>query len=619
LLFFYTVFGCVMNQTKRIDSVVELLTQRCLSNPSAPIYHFSETGFFEDKQSLTYGELQQKIYSIAALIQEYVKPGERALLIFTPGMDYITTFWACLFAGVLAVPAYPPFDKGTVEKLQAIINNAQPSIILSNTEIIQKIKKLGLIKNLASIPLLQRFVSKFSTNVNHLMEWDFQNFRWIDISKAKPDMGALFKGISFKDSDICYLQYTSGSTAMPKGVIVRHKNLLDNLSLIYETIGKTCNERMVSWLPPYHDMGLIGNLLFPVYAGFSIFMMSPVSFLRHPYLWLKAISDFEANLSGGPNFSYELCEKRIDEQLIENNLQLQSWRVAYNGAEYINHKTLNNFYSKFRQYGFQKESFYLLYGLAESTLFVSGNNSREKSSGILNLDRESLNQNKVVLAKQNIDSSHCTLVGCGKPMVTTVIVAGPPFRRCKEGEIGEIWLQGPSVTSGYWENEEETQKIFQAQLEDFNTSNYLRTGDLGFLYQDNLYITGRIKELIIINGKNHYPYDIEILIGSLDTRLKLGCIAAFSLQEVEEEQLAIVAEVKQPFPIQELEEITQKIKVNIGSSFGLRPHFIALLPPKNIPKTTSGKLRRNIIKRLATDNELNALYVWKFGSNHYDV
>ncbi|WP_454782201.1 fatty acyl-AMP ligase [Legionella sp. WA2022007384] len=606
-----------MNSRTKIESLVELFTERCLSNPSAPIYYFSATGLFENSQQLTYGELQQKIYSIAALIQQYTKPGERVLLIFTPSLDYIVTFWACLFSGVLAVPAYPPFDKSTVEKLQAIINNSKPSIILSNTEITQKIRKLGFIKNLASIPLIQKFVSKFSTKVDHLMEWDFQSFRWVDINKASLEMADLYKPLSFKSSDMCYLQYTSGSTAMPKGVIVRHGNLLDNLSLVYETIGKTSNERMVSWLPPYHDMGLIGNLLFPVYTGFSIFMMSPMSFLKHPYLWLKAISDFQANISGGPNFSYEICEKRIDEQLLEN-LQLNSWRVAYNGAEFINHKILSNFYNKFSKYGFQKKSFYPIYGLAESTVFVSGYKNGHDYPQLLNLDLESLHQDRVELSDGTKNNAHSVLVGCGKPMVPLIIVSKAPFRLCAEGEIGEIWIRGPSVSSGYWENEEANKETFHANLEDIKEIKYLRTGDLGFLYKDNLYITGRIKELIIINGKNHYPYDIEILIGSLESRLKTGCIAAFSTHVAESEQLAIVAEVKQLFPVHECEEIVNKIKAAISSSFGLTPHFIALLPPKKIPKTTSGKLRRNIIKKLVTNNELNAFYVWQSGSKNYD-
>ncbi|KTD69399.1 MULTISPECIES: fatty acyl-AMP ligase [Legionella] len=607
-----------MNSRKKIESMVELFTERCLATPSAPLYYFSSTGLFANSELLTYSMLQQKIHATAALIQQYVKPGDRVLLIFSPGIDYIVTFWACLFSGVLAVPAYPPFDKSTVEKLQAIINNSKPAIILSNAEIIQKIKKLGLIKNLASLPLIQKFVSKFSAKVNHLMEWDFQHFRWLDINKATIDMASLYKPIVLKGSDMCYLQYTSGSTAMPKGVIVRHENLLDNMSLVYETIGKTSNERMVSWLPPYHDMGLIGNLLFPVYAEFSIFMMSPIAFLRHPYLWLKAISDFEANISGGPNFSYELCAKRIDEQLDEPNLQLGSWRVAYNGAEYIHHKTLNSFYNKFSKYGFQKKSFYPIYGLAESTVFVSGNKNEHAHPQLLNVDMQSLQQDKIVLAADVENNTHTVLVGCGKPMVPIIIVSKAPFRICAEGEIGEIWLHGPSVTSGYWENDEITQETFHADLENTDAKKYLRTGDLGFLYQEHLYITGRIKELIIINGKNHYPYDIEILLGSLDSRLKTGCIAAFSINTTDSEQLAIVAEVQHLFPTPELEDIVNKIKAHISASFGLSPHFIALLPPKKIPKTTSGKLRRNIIKKLVADNELSAFYVWQSGSGNYD-
>ena len=595
-----------MKLRNKLVSVVDLFLERCASNPSAPLYYFSPTGLLVHSEQYTYGELQQKIQSIAALIQQNTKPGERVLLIFTPGIDYIITFWACLFSGVLAVPAYPPFDKSTVEKLQAIIDNSKPSIILSNNEIIQKIKKLGFIKNIASIPLIQKFVSKFSSNMHHLMEWNFQNFRWIDINKASIGMADLYKPISFKSSDMSYLQYTSGSTSMPKGVVVSHGNLLDNLSLVYETIGKTSNERMVSWLPPYHDMGLIGNILFPVYANFTIFMMSPISFLRRPYLWLKAISDFEANISGGPNFSYEICEKRIDENLIEDNLKLHSWRVAYNGSEHINYKTLNNFSNKFYKYGFQKKSFYPLYGLAESTVFVSGNKPGNAEPQLLTVNMDFLHQNKIILSDLNDNEPHTVLVSCGKSMVPIHIVSKAPFRICAEGEVGEIWLHGPSVTSGYWENHDETKKIFQAQLKTSPDTKYLRTGDLGFLYKDNLYITGRIKDLIIINGKNHYPYDIELLLGSLDSRLKAGCIAAFSINISDAEQLAIVAEVKQPSHAQELENISITIKKNITFNFGLNPYFIALLAPKKIPKTTSGKLRRNIIKQLVADNELPA-------------
>ncbi|CDZ76651.1 Long-chain-fatty-acid--AMP ligase FadD32 [Legionella massiliensis] len=601
-----------MNAKNKFENVVEMFLDRCQLNQSKPLYYFSPTGKFEDNEQITYDELLQKINSLSALLQQQTKPGERVLLIFTPGLDYIVTFWACVFAGVLAVPAYPPFDKSTVEKLEAIINNAKPAIILSNTEIIQKIKKLGFIKNIASLPLIRNFLNTFSFKMTELLEWDFQGVRWIDIKKSTSNMANSYKPISIKGSDMCYLQYTSGSTSMPKGVIVRHENLLDNLGLVYKTIGETNHERMVSWLPPYHDMGLIGNLLFPVYAGFSIFMMSPVSFLRHPYLWLKAISDFEANLSGGPNFSYEICEKRIDEQLIEENFRLDSWRVAYNGAEHIYHKTLNNFFNKFGKYGFKKKAFYPIYGLAESTVFVSGNKNESDLPKVLNVDINSLQKNQVELS----DDAKTVLVGCGKPMTNLCIVSEAPHKICGEGEIGEIWLSGPSVTSGYWENYEATKEYFKAYLKDSDTISYLRTGDLGFLYKGDLFITGRIKELIIVNGKNHYPYDIEILIGSLDSRLKTGCIAAFSVNANTSEQLAIVAEIKRICPRDELEDIVNKIRTNINSSFGLIPHFVALLPPKKIPKTTSGKLRRNIIKKMVSENTLNVIYSWELGEGN---
>ncbi|STX51775.1 saframycin Mx1 synthetase B [Legionella busanensis] len=594
---------------KKLDfnNVIDLFNDRWQISPHHPLYFYSTTGHTKDSICYSYDGMRHKILSIAALIQANTQPGDRVLMIFAPGIDYITTFWACLFAGVLAVPAYPPFDKNTVEKLQAIINNATPKLILSNQEIISNIKKLSLFKTFATNKLLKNLAYKFSNKTSELCEWDFEKFRWLDIGKANKNWAEKYKPITIKPNDVAYLQYTSGSTAMPKGVMVTHRNILANLSLVLQTIGEQENDRMVSWLPPYHDMGLIGNLLFPVYAQIPILMMSPITFLRHPYLWLNAISDFKATVSGGPNFAFELCERKIDPKQLAPNFSLASWRVAYNGAEPINYHTLENFYLKFKEYCFKKQAYYPLYGLAEATVFVSGKDKDDHLT-YLPVKKSSLQQHNIVLNDKQVNST--VLVSCGKPKVPTIIIS-ETLQPCAEGEIGEIWLQGDSVTLGYWQKEQDTKEAYQATLPgDDSNQTYLRTGDLGFLYYGNLYITGRIKDLIIINGKNHYPHDIELVVHATHPLIRLGCTAAFSLVSDGQEKLAIVAELKEPANLNVYLIIIQKIRAIVNLHHSLDPFSIALLPPKTLPKTTSGKLRRNYTKQLLENNQLELLYNW---------
>ncbi|WP_419418748.1 fatty acyl-AMP ligase [Legionella sp. D16C41] len=596
-----------MYKDLRFTSTVHLFNDRCQNTPHNLLYSYSPTGLVKDSINLTFCEIEKKILTVAALIQAYTQPGDRVLMIFTPGIDYIVSFWACLYAGVLAVPAYPPFDKNTVEKLQAIINNANPRLILSNNEIINNIKKLSLFKTLASNRLLKKLASKFSHKTTELCEWDFEKFHWLDIGVTEKNFTNPYKPVSIKPDNPAYLQYTSGSTALPKGVIVSHRNLLVNLELVDNTIGRAENDRMVSWLPPYHDMGLIGNLLFPVYVQFPILMMAPFTFLRHPYIWLKAISDFKGTISGGPNFAFELCAKRVDTEKIDADFNLKTWRVAYNGAEHINYQTLDNFYKKFKPYGFNKQAYYPIYGLAEATVFVSGKH-RDEVLNYLVVKKTSLKQHQIAPTHEKA-KDNSVLVSCGRPKVPAIIVS-EDLTPCREGQVGEIWLHGDSVTLGYWQKEEATKETYQATLNHNLEKTYLRTGDLGFLLDGHLYITGRIKDLIIINGKNHYPHDIELIVNHDEPRLRLGCTAAFSLVSDGHERLAIAAEVKQPLGLNDYLNIIQKIRTNISIEHSLETYLIALLPPKTIPKTTSGKLRRSYTKQLLESNQLKLLYRW---------
>ncbi|CEG56898.1 fatty acyl-AMP ligase [Legionella fallonii] len=592
----------------QVRNMVELFQERVQKIPEKNVYYFSETGLHENNVAYSYGSLEEKIMFIAALIQEHTTPGDRVLMIFAPGMDYLVAFWACLYAGVIAVPAYPPFNKNTIEKIQAIIENATPTVILSNTTIITSIKRLGMVKRIAENRLMKKLLKQFASKTVELLEWDFKNFFWLDINQIKHFSGS-WKAFNKKPEDIAYLQYTSGSTSMPKGVMVSHENILANMELVHQTIGKTTDERLVSWLPPYHDMGLISSLLFPVYCDYQVMMMSPVVFLRAPFLWLKAISEFQGTISGGPNFAFDLCTNKINEAELNSELNLNHWRVAYNGAEPIQHNTLENFSKKFAAFGFKKTAFYPIYGLAESTVYVSGEKvSSNEPPHYLYVDKESLQKNKVVVNSHKEDSK--ILVSCGKPkMPARIIVDFPTAKICDEGVIGEIWLNGSSVAKGYWHKEHETQESFLASLTSEPDTYYLRTGDLGFILDGNLYVTGRIKDLIIINGKNYYPQDIELVVEASHPSIRSGCSVAYAISGDDKEEVTVVAEVKNATSII-FPEIAQKIYEQVNLNFGIPIHEISLCLPKNIPKTTSGKLRRSHTKLMIENNQLPVLFKW---------
>lgn len=590
-----------------VRNAVELFQKRTQQFPEKKVYHFSETGLVKDNLSYTYSALEEKIIHLAALIQEHASPGDRVLMIFAPGMDYIVAFWACIYAGVIAVPAYPPFNKNTVEKIQAVIENAKPALILSNTAVITAIKRLGLVKKIAANRLMNQLLKQFASKTIDLLAWDFKQFFWLDINLLK-DYSGTWKPHNSHPDDIAYLQYTSGSTAMPKGVMVSHENILDNTGLVYETIGKPANERLVSWLPPYHDMGLVSSVLFPVYCDYQAMMMSPVVFLRNPLLWLQAIFEFGGTISGGPNFAFELCAKKINETEL-SQINLKHWRVAFNGAEPIHHATLENFTKKFAACGFKKNAFYPLYGLAESTVYVSGEKtSFDAPPYYLTVDKESLKKNKVIISSKNHDSK--VLVSSGKPKVQICIVTDQTSgKACDEGEIGEIWIRGSSVTKGYWSKEQETQEVYSASLRSDPHHRYLRTGDLGFILDGHLFVTGRIKDLIIINGKNYYPQDLELVIEASHPSIRSGCSVAVALNHEDKEEVVVIAEVIIANAVI-YQEIAEKIHEQVHLNFGIPVYEIYLIPPKTIPKTTSGKLRRSYTKLAIEENQLSLLFKW---------
>ncbi|PSF37401.1 AMP-dependent synthetase [Aphanothece hegewaldii CCALA 016] len=566
---------------KPLLTLVDLLQYRANEQPEQIAYYFLSDGETEEI-SLTYQALDLEARKIAAQLQSLNLSQKQAILLYQPGLELICAFFGCLYADVVAIPAYPPQYNQNLSRLQGIITDSQASVILTTT---------ALLKDCPD-PNLSYLIS------DRLSDYSAHTWR-------KPKI----------DSDtLAFIQYTSGSTGSPKGVMLSHGNLLHNSRLIYQGFEHSSQSKVVSWLPPYHDMGLIGGILQPFYGGFPVVLMSPVSFIRKPIRWLQAISRYQATTSGGPNFAYNLCLEKITPQQ-KATLDLSSWKLAFIGAEPINPKTLDQFAEAFAPCGFRRDAFYPCYGLAEATLFVSGG-AKNKPPIIKTLDSQALQQNQVLLASNHSKSQN--IVSCGqiypeqKVMIVDPTKEGSISKPLQDGEIGEIWVSGASVAQGYWKNPEKTKETFQSIIEG---QSFLRTGDLGFLQNGKLYVTGRIKDLIIIRGQNYYPQDLEQTVEQCHVAIRLGCCAAFSISEGEE-QLAIAAEIKRESIRQlNLEEVLTAIRSAIAQEHGLQIHTILLLKQGSIPKTSSGKIQRHACQNQYQDHNFDLIAHWSIKSS----
>lgn len=547
--------------SSQFANFVELLNYRAQKQPEQTVFTFIQDDETE-LGSLTYQELVQQAQKIAAKLQSLNAQGERALLLYQPSLEYIAAFFGCLYAGVIAVPAYPPRANKSIGRLEAIVKDAQATIALTSANIKTNIENRLQVNCIATDEL----------PLNLAQNWQNQ--------PNAPE-------------NLAFLQYTSGSTGHPKGVMVSHGNLLHNSHLINLCFQDTPNSRGVSWLPPYHDMGLIGGILQPIYVGAAMVLMSPVTFLQRPYRWLKAITKYQATTSGGPNFAYDLCINQITEEQ-KASLDLSSWKLAFSGAEPVRYETLSKFTATFADFGFRKDAFYPCYGMAETTLIVSGGDKNNLPL-VKTIATEGLKDNQVI---GETSENATTLVGCGQTIAnqTIVIVNPETCQQCPENEIGEIWVAGDSVTQGYWQKPELTQSTYQNFLADRGP--FLRTGDLGFLADGELFVTGRLKDLIIIRGRNYYPQDIELTVDKAHPALREGCNAAFAVEIHGEEKLVIVAEIQRTY-LRKLNgaEVIASIRKEIGQQHELPTHAILLLKTGSIPKTSSGKIRRHACKQ----------------------
>jgi len=549
-------------------TLIGLLDHRALHQPDQLAYTFLLDGETSELH-LTYRELQRRARAIGTALRFPGAKGERALLLYPPGLDFIEAFFGCLYAGVVAVPAYPPhFGKlqRSLPRLQAIIADAQASLVLTTSPILERAK---LIFTEATEPKALRWLA--TDNVVSGMDEDWQT------EPTLPD-------------DLAFLQYTSGSTGHPRGVMLTHANLLHNASLIFHVFEHTETDSYVSWLPMFHDMGFMVGVLQPLYAGIKAVVMAPASFLQRPARWLEAVSRYKATTSGAPNFAYELCARKITQEDAAA-LDLSSWTVAFNGAEPVRAETLDRFASRFKSCGFRRAAFYPCYGLAEATLIVTG--GRKKS----------LPKIKRLEAK--------LMVGCGSalPGERVIIVDPVSLTELKDGHVGEIWVYGPSVARGYWNRPEDTLQIFNAYLSDTGEGPFLRTEDLGFIEEGELYITGRIKDLIIIRGLNHYPQDIEWTVERCYPALRSGCGAAFTVEVDSEERLVIVQEIDTRVEAN-LDHVIETICEAVASEHELQVYAVALIKPGRISKTSSGKIQRRACRRGFLEGALHAVAEW---------
>ncbi|MBD2288024.1 AMP-binding protein [Microcystis wesenbergii FACHB-1317] len=568
-----------------ISTFVDILNHRALQQAEQTAYIFLANGETETAR-LTYQQLEQKAKALAAQLQLQMSPGERALLLYPSEEEFIIAFFACLYAGVIAVPVYPPRRNQKLSRLQAITKDAQAKLALTTTSLLNTIEeKFSSDPELITVPCLA---------TNNIPDKQAENWQ-------KPNLSL---------EDIAFLQYTSGSTGMPKGVMVSHKNLLYNEKLIASAFGHTSETIGVGWLPLFHDMGLIGNVLQPVYVGFPCVIMPPEAFIQKPLRWLQAISRYNATSSGGPNFAYELCADKIKPQEREN-LDLSCWDVAFTGAEPVRAATLEKFANTFADYGFKREAFYPCYGMAETTLFVSGG-IKSQSPVIEAVDKLALLENSAV----TINSQHPNaqlLVGCGHAWLSEKIVIVNPesLTECRDGEIGEIWVSSDSVAQGYWNRPEQTAETFKAYLADTQVGPFLRTGDLGFLLAGELFITGRLKDLIIVQGRNHYPQDIESTVEKSHPGLRQGCGAVFSVEIAGQERLVVVQEVERSY-LRKLDSpaVIEQIIRSVAEEHQLDVYAVALLKTASIPKTSSGKIQRIACRTAFLAGTLDVIGDW---------
>ncbi len=569
-----------------LETLSELLRRRSRQFPTRTAFVYEdETG---QAVEWTFSELDRHATTIASWLTGRADVGDRALLVYPAGLDFIAAFFGCLYAGVLPVPATYPKPRRPSPRLDTIAADCAPRLVLTHSSVLG-----GLCLDQQS-PAVAGLVWEATDQLEAASSNDFEL-------------------VSRTDEDLAFLQYTSGSTSEPRGVMISHANLLHNLETIrqgFEVAPAESGDEApttVFWLPAYHDMGLIGGILTPIYVAATTYLLAPTSFLRRPLRWLELMSETRAQFSGAPNFGYELLVQKttVEERA---TLDLSQWRLAFCGAEPIHSETLHDFATAFAPTGFRKEIFYPCYGMAEVTLMVTGGRGPDVLRE-LTVDREQLRLHQAV----RVESCHSqaqALVGCGLTLNGQQLEIVDPQSQiaCADGRIGEIWVRGRSVARGYWNQQAVNQETFQAKLEGRNGQPYLRTGDLGFRLDGELYITGRLKDLIIIRGRNHYPQDIERTAAESHEAIGMG--AAFAVESDREEKLVVVHQINREHRQADFDEVIRAVRTAIAEEHELNPQAIVLIKPVSLPITSSGKVQRQRCRDQYLAGELKVVTQW---------
>lgn len=575
-------------------TLFDVLSWRAAHQDRKLAYTFLSEGDGESRD-LSYDELHQRARCVAAHLQALGIGRARALLLYPPGLEFVTAFFGCLCAGTIAVPVRPPHParlQRELPALTAIAKDADARVVLMPSS-------------------MRRTAEGF---VNRCP--DLGALRWVTTDDVDENLAAAWEPPGVAVTDTAFIQYTSGSTATPRGVVVSHRSLMHNLAAIERLFGHSSRSVGVIWLPPYHDMGLVGGLLQSAFIGSSVALMSPAAFLQRPLRWLQAITRFRATTSGGPNFAFELCLQRIAPE-DRAELDLSSWDLAFVGAEPVRHTTLRRFAAYFEPCGFRLEAFYPCYGLAEATLIVSGG-VKSQPPLLKSIPTSAARASSASSASHDgsVVNGERVIVGCGRGLPDQQIVVVDPVTctRCPNGQNGEIWIAGPSVADGYWNRPMETAEAFGARLADTGEGPFLRTGDLGCLDGDELFVTGRLKDLIIIDGSNHYPQDLESTVESCHPAVEPHGSAAFAVSVGGVEHAIVVAELARAYmrdvrASSEWRDLVVAIRSAVSTYHGLRLREVVLVRTRTIPKNGAGKIQRFLCRSGYLSNSLSV--VWR--------
>ena len=571
-------------------TALDLLIRRGAEEYDSPAYTFLRDGE-ADESNVTYGDLDKRARAIGAWLKSQAGSGERVLLFYPQGLDFLAAFFGCLYGGVIAVPAYPPglirLDR-VLLRLRSMVQDAQPKIGLTSSSL---------------LPLIEQY----KTHHEYL-----NSIRWVTDETVSEELATEWKYPDVNSDTVAFLQYTSGSTDSPKGVMVTHRNVLEMVQMIETASGYTRDSTIVGWVPFAHDLGLVGRALLSVYLGARSVFMSPEAFLQKPARWLRAISRYRSVVSAGPNFAYELCVRRITAEQ-RAQLDLTNWSTAVVASEPANPDTLERFATTFAPCGFRREAFSNQYGLAEATLLVTCANDPR----VLRVKEVSSDPNTInIEPPENVPCNRLVSAGRAARGETVLVVDPQTNIPCPPDRIGEIWVSGDHVAQGYWNKPDETEKTFRAYLADRREGPFLQTGDLGFFHDSELFVTGRLKDLIIIRGRNYYPPDIESTMRECYDGHLVESAVAFSIEEKGEERLVLIQEMRN---LQDIaaEELIEKIRRAVLEQHEVWPYGVVLVKSGNIPRTSSGKPQRRACRKAFLNGQLSVLQASMLDDEHH--